>query len=49
MTRDRDAVALGAGLNAVMGQDTTAYIDYAATLSSDQDAQAISGGFRIRF
>ena len=49
VTRDRDALALGVGLNAVMGESTTAYIDYAATLSSDQDAHALSGGIRIRF
>ena len=49
VTRDRDALALGVGLNAVVGEDTTAYIDYAATLSSDQDAHALSGGVRVRF
>ena len=49
MTSDRDALAPGAGRSAVLVESTTADIDYAATLSNNQDAQFLSGGIRLRF
>ena len=43
----RDSLILGTGLNAPIDDRTILYFDYDATLSSDQQAQTLSGGFRI--
>ncbi|MEQ1756494.1 MAG: autotransporter outer membrane beta-barrel domain-containing protein [Micropepsaceae bacterium] len=44
---ERDAAILGAGLNAPVTDTAILYLDYDATLSTDQHAQTVSGGLRI--
>lgn len=49
VTRAEDALALGVGLNVSVDESLSGFIDYAANLSDESEAHAVSGGFRIRF
>jgi len=44
---DRDAVNLGTGMNAPINDKIIVYLDYDATLSSDQTSQTASAGLRV--
>ena len=44
---DRDALILGTGLNAPVSDKIVLYLDYDASLASDQTSQTASGGMRI--
>jgi outer membrane autotransporter protein len=44
---DRDAVNLGTGMNAPLNDKIIVYLDYDATLSSDQTSQTASAGLRV--
>lgn len=44
---DRDSLNLGTGMNAPINEKIIVYIDYDATLSSDQTSHTASGGLRV--
>lgn len=44
---DRDSLNLGTGMNAPINEKIIVYLDYDATLSSDQTSHTASGGLRV--